>query len=188
MTRRIVCLIFSITMTALAASSTLAQGFPEPKPTDAHKVLAMDAGVWEGEVKMYLAGPDGKPSVFRGVESNKLVSGKLYLASSFKSKMGDREFEGHGLMGYDKSQKKYTGTWVDNFTEAPTAMSSTYDAKTKTMISHSTVKDETGMDLKQKQVTVWKSDKEKHFTIYLLIKAGDQDVELKLMEFIAKKK
>ena len=31
-----------------------AQEFPNPKPTDAHKILAKDAGTWDCDVKMFL--------------------------------------------------------------------------------------------------------------------------------------
>jgi hypothetical protein len=77
---------------------------------------------------MFFRGPDSPPAAFKGVEVNKLVSGDLYLQTSFKCPMGDRgEFEGHSLMGYDPRSKKYVGAWVDNFTSVPSQLTGEFN-------------------------------------------------------------
>jgi hypothetical protein len=106
---------------AAAYVPTLASAQPQPKPGKAHALLARDAGTWDCNIKMFFQGPSGPPAEFKGVEVNKLVSGGLYLQTSFTYPMGGRgAFEGHSLMGYDPRSKKYVGTWVDNFTSAAT--------------------------------------------------------------------
>ncbi len=72
------------------------------KPEIAHPVLTKHVGTWECDVRMFFQGPNAPPSEFKGVEVNRLVSGDMYLQSSFNCPMGDRgDFEGHSLMGYD---------------------------------------------------------------------------------------
>lgn len=170
------------------AGTSLGQGFPDPKPGPEQKVLAKDVGTWKGKVKMFLQGPDGPPTVYEGTETNQLISGDLFLKSEFQCKMGDRQFEGHGILGFDASKERYTGVWVDNFTSAPTHMTATYDKAKRTMVTRSTIIDDSGNELLQKQVTTWAEDeKSKVFSIFLIINDGDKEVDVKLMEMEAKK-
>lgn len=158
--------------------------FPEPKPTEAHKIFARDAGTWDCDVKMFLQGPTGTPTPCKGVEVNKLVAGGLYQMSTFKMKVMGRDFEGHGLQGYDPAKKAYVGTWVDSWTAAPTQIQGKYNAAKKTLTIMSDIVGPTGEKLKQKQVTAWTSDTTKKFDIYLVTPGGD----VKVMSMTAKKR
>ena len=159
-----------------------------PKPTDAHKIFADDAGTWDATVKMYFRGPTGPATETSGVEVNELVSGGMYSRTTFKYKMRGKEFEGHGLMGYDPRSKEYTGTWVDNFTSIPSQMKGKYDAEKKTLTLFNTVVDGSGNEMKTKQVTKFVDDKTKTLEILMVIDAGGQTQEIKLMEMTAKKR
>ncbi len=165
-----------------------AQDFPAPEPTDAHKLFTKDVGTWDCEVKMFLQGPTGPPAVFKGVETNKLVSGDLFVQTDFTCQMGEREFEGHGLMGYDARSKQYVGTWVDNFTSAPLTLKGTHDAKTGVFTVHSTVVDEAGQEMQQKQTTTWNDDGTKTFKLFLVVEAEGKKVDILLMSMTAKKR
>ncbi|MEX2142160.1 MAG: DUF1579 domain-containing protein [Pirellulales bacterium] len=159
------------------------------RPGKAHELLASEAGTWDCEVKMFFQGPGRPPTEFKGVEVNKLVSGGLYLQTSFTYPMGDRgEFEGHSLMGYDPRVKKYVGTWVDNFTSVPSPINGEYDEKSKTMTVRSTVVDGSGKELKSKNVTTWLDDSRKKFAAFLIVEAGGKETEVKLMEMTATKR
>ena len=171
----------------LSASRVTAQGFPTPKPGEAHEMFAADEGTWKCEVEMFVNGPDGPPEKYTGTEVNKLVSGGLYLKSEFRSKMGDQDFEGHGLMGYNPKKKRYEGMWVDNFTEAPTRMTGRYNKAKKIFTVTGVVQDEEGNDMKQKQVTTHLDDKTKRFEIFLVVEAGGKEMEIKLMSMKATK-
>lgn len=166
-----------------------AQDFPLPQPTKAHQMFAKDAGTWDCEVGMFLAGPGKPPIKFKGEEVNKLVCNDLYLQSTFVCEMGNRLFEGHGLLGYDPRSKTYTGTWVDSFSTVPTAMKGKFDEKKNSFTAFSTVVDvENNQEIKQKQVTTWIDKSTKTFSIYMLIGEGDNQTEVKIMEMTAKKR
>jgi hypothetical protein len=168
-------------------TSAVAQ--PTPKPGKPHELLASDAGTWDCEVKMFLRGPQAPPTEFKGVEVNKLVSGGLYLQSSFTYAMGNRGgFEGHSLMGYNPRTKKYVGTWVDNFTSVPSEIDGEYDEKSKTLTIHSTVVDGQGNEMKSKNTTTWLDDSKKQFAAFLIVEAEGKNMEVKLMEMTATKR
>ncbi|MEW4528046.1 DUF1579 family protein [Maioricimonas sp. JC845] len=167
-------------------SPAFAQEFPNPQPGEAHKVLMRDAGVWDCTLKMYLQGPDGPPVEYVGTEVNRRVSGGLGLQTKFTAKMGDRDFEGYSLMGYDPRSETYSGTWIDNFNGGPSQVSGTYDDESKTMTAYNTVVDAaTGTEIRQKQVTVWQDRSHKTFELYIVVEADGESRDVKLMEMTA---
>ncbi len=173
-------LVVAAALLALVIGDTHAQELPNPKPGKPHEVFKHDAGTWDSEVKMYFGGPQAPPTKFKGVEKTQLVSGDLYLKTEYTSKMGDRVFEGHGLVGYNSRTEKYEGTWVDNFGSIPTRMhDGTYDAKTKTFTIYNEVLTDDGQTHKQKQVTTYLGEGKKKFEIYLLLGKGQ---DFKFME------
>ncbi len=168
--------------------STSAGAQDLPKPGKAHALFARDAGTWDCDLKMFFQGPQAPPTEFKGVEVNKLVSGDLYLQTSFKCQMGDRSFEGHSLMGYDPRSKKYVGTWVDNFTSIPSRIKGEYDQDARTFTVHKAVVDASGKELKSKQITTWLDESRKKTEIFLVVQAGEKEINIKLMEMLAKKR
>jgi len=159
-----------------------------PQSTAAHKIFADDAGTWDADVNMYFQGPRGPASRSKGVETNELVSGGKYSRTTFKYKMRDKEFEGHGLFGYDPRSKEYVGLWVDNFTSIPSQLKGTYDAEQRTLTMFGTVVDDAGNEMKQKQVTKYVDSKTKTLEIFLIVEAGGKSQEIKLMDMTAKKR
>ena len=118
-----------------------------------------------------------------------MINGGLHSQSTFTCKMGDADFEGHGLFGYDPRKEEYTGIWVDNFTSAPTRMTGAYDEEQKTLTMFSTVYDEnSGLEMKQKQVTTFVDEDTRTFVIYVVVEAGDNEQEFKIMEMTSKKR
>lgn len=183
-------LLLSLGLTGFAVllSAQQAHKFPTPKPAEAHQLLAKDAGTWDTVVKMFFQGP-GAPAVeYKGVETVELVSGGLYSRTTSKCKMGDQDYEGHTLVGYNPRSREYTGTSVNNFVPAPMQLKGTHDAEKKTLTMLSTVVDGKGNELKQKEVTKFIDDKTKTFTSFMLVDAGGKEVEIKLMEVTAKKR
>lgn len=160
----------------------LAQDFPAPKPTAEHRILTQDAGTWKGTVKLYLGGPQAPPTEYKSTEVIEVVSGGLFVRTKFTSNMGDRKFEGHGLMGYDSKTKRYVGTWVDNFKSKPLAMSGAYDAEKKAMTFALKV-EEDGQVMNVREVSTWIDANTKKLEHYLAIGDG----EVKLMEIVSKR-
>jgi hypothetical protein len=165
-----------------------AKKFPTPKPTADHKILANDAGTWDTVVKMFFQGPTAPAMEYKGVETAELVSGGLYLKTTSKCKMGDQDYEGHTLVGYNPRSKEYTGTSVNSFALAPAQMKGTYDAENKALTMFSAVVGGRGNEIKQKEVTKFIDDNTKTFTSFMLIDAGGKETEIKLMEVTATKR
>ncbi|MCI0538938.1 MAG: DUF1579 domain-containing protein [Verrucomicrobiales bacterium] len=188
--QRLKRLLISIGVVVFAAqlSAQQAHKFPTPKPTEAHKILANDAGTWDTVVKMFFQGPTAPPVEYKGVETAELVGGSLYLRTTSKCKMGDQDYEGHSLIGYNPRSKEYAGTSVNNFAPAPIQVKGTYDAEKKTLTMLSAVVDGKSNDIKQKEVTKFIDDRTKTLTSFMLVDAGGKEMEIKLMEVTAKKR
>ncbi|HEV3167746.1 MAG TPA: DUF1579 domain-containing protein [Isosphaeraceae bacterium] len=155
--------VFLAGVWALQADDTPA--FPFPKPGPEHEILKKEAGVWDASVEMSM--PDGKTNVSKGVETNTMLSGGIWVVTNFKGKMMGQDFEGSGVSGYDPNKKKYVGTWVDSMTTGISRIEQTYDAATKTMSGWLEAPDEQGKMLKSKTITEWKDDNNRIFTLAL---------------------
>ena len=70
------------------------EDFPKPEPTKYHRMLRKDVGVWDAEIKIWMA-PGQDPQVSRGVERNRMLGG-IWLVSDFEGSFGDASFRGHG--------------------------------------------------------------------------------------------
>lgn len=161
----------------------------QQKPAKPQQLLARNAGTWDCDIKMFLKGPNTPPKNFKGIEDNKLVSGGKFLQTSFKYSMGPRrEFEGHSLMGYDPRSKRYIGTWVDNMTSVPSQVSEEYDEASKTLTDHRTVVDGSGNETKSKLITTWHDDSTKKLEIFMVVRQGEKETDVKLMEIVATKR
>ena len=100
-------------------------------PGEEHKMLASMAGTWKTSSKMWMApGQPATESTGQSVMTS--VLGGRYIQESFKGEMMGMPFEGMGLTGYDNVQKKYLGTWCDNFGTTIMTMTGTFDSATKT--------------------------------------------------------
>ena len=73
-----------------------------PEPTAGHKIVAREAGIWSGDMKMYLNGPDADPITMQVVKKNVIMDTELWLISDFESD----PFKGHTLFGYDAAKQK----------------------------------------------------------------------------------
>ena len=62
---------------------------PAPfRPMAEHKVLAEEAGTWDATVKTFMAGPSAPPTISKGTETNRLMTGGLWLLSDFSGDIG----------------------------------------------------------------------------------------------------
>jgi hypothetical protein len=139
-----------------------------PKPTGEHKILAADGGTWDAAITSYQNGPDSEPTVTKGVEVNTVLSGGLWVSSTFQADFGGHAFEGRGQFGYDPIKKKYVGTWIDSMSPSLSVLDGSYDAKTKTMTyTGDGVCPIDGSKLVQRMVTTTKADGSREFTLYI---------------------
>lgn len=158
-----------VTMVALvAAPSTRAQ---MAEPGEQHKNMAREAGVWDANVKRWMA-PDAPPMPSKGVETNKMF-GDFWLISKFEMDMGGMKFKGRGQYGYDPKKKKYVGTWVDTMSPYLSTMEGEYDVETHTLTMHATgTNPMTGEEEKMKMVSKYIDENTKKFEIH---KQGGED-------------
>ncbi len=176
--------LLSLSLVSILNASAMAQ--PGAEPTDEHKILARDAGTWDGTIKSYMGGPDAEPMVSKGTEVNTVLTGGLWVLSKFEGDFGGMKFEGRGQFGYDPNKKKYVGTWIDSLSPNLSVLEGTYDSKTKTMTFLGEGTSAEGIKYTQKMVTTTKDDDNRVFTLYM--KVGDSKDEVKFMEITYQKR
>jgi hypothetical protein len=80
-------------------------------PGAEHARLAESTGTWKATVRMWM-GP-GEPTVSEATAKNEMILGGRVLAQTFEGNMMGEPFTGHGMIGYDNSQKVFWSTWND---------------------------------------------------------------------------
>jgi hypothetical protein len=102
-------------------------------PGEAHKKLVSFVGSWDAEVKVWMAGPAGEPTVSKGTSEHKMILGGRYLQQDYTGDMMGQQFIGVGVTGYDNMKKKYVASWIDNMGTALSTMEGTIDKDGKTI-------------------------------------------------------
>ena len=189
--RRALCVCgMALTAAALLVGSAAAQEkkesgasqgqeMPIPKPGPEQEILKQDVGVWDATVEtMTEAG--GKPNVSKGVETNALLGGGLWLIQDFKGEFMGAPFQGHGVTGYDPSKKKYVGTWVDSMSTGLSTTEGTYDPKTKTLTSQFEGPGPDGKTMKMRTTSEWKDAHTRVFTMYSPAGQGEEFAMMKI--------
>lgn len=158
------------------------------EPTDEHKMLAGDVGVWDAEIKTWPTGPDSEPTVEKGTETVKAL-GDLWTISDFAGQFSGMEFAGHGVNGYDPIKKKFVGTWVDTMSLTPMILEGTYDAPKKTLtLTSEGVNPATKEAYKLKETVTWKDKDHRNFVMYMTMPgAGDELVKMMEINYSRKK-
>ncbi len=94
-----------------------------------HKRLDALVGTWNAKMSFLMA-PGGVPEVSQMKAEIKPVLGGRYVQSHYKGVfkfMGaDIDFEGMGMMGYDKAAGKFTSAWGDNLSTSMLYQSGTF--------------------------------------------------------------
>ncbi len=155
-------------------------------PTQEHKEMAREVGVWEGESKLW-ATPDAEPVASKGVETIKLL-GQMWLVGRYEGDMMGQPFHGQSQTTYDPLKKKYVGTWIDSM--APTMMTLTgdYDVKTHSLtMMMEGIDAMTGKPGKWKTITIYESADAKTFEIHAPVE-GQDGKWWKMMEIKYKRK
>jgi hypothetical protein len=83
------------------------------QPGEEHARLKPLVGEWAVHGKM--TGPDGKVTESDSTSSISMFLGDRFLLQEVNGKFEGMDFQGRGLIGYDKGRKKWVGAWVDNF-------------------------------------------------------------------------
>jgi len=77
------------------------------KPGLEHKKLEALVGEWDVTLKLW-TDPSKAPAELKGTSQRKWIMGGRFISESCRFEIDGAAFEGLGLVGYDKGQKKYT--------------------------------------------------------------------------------
>lgn len=83
-------------------------------PSEGHRRLEPMVGTWKAKTTFTMT-PGAPPSVEENTSEHRLVLGGRFLEQRYTGTAMGMPFEGIGYTGYDNIQKKYVGTWMDNF-------------------------------------------------------------------------
>lgn len=86
-----------------------------PKPQEQHRKLQSLAGTWTGEEKMHPSAWDPKGGQAKGRFESRLDLDGFFLTSDYvQERSGQVTYRGHGVFGYDPSERCYTMHWFDS--------------------------------------------------------------------------
>ncbi|PWI31629.1 hypothetical protein DI383_02875 [Flavobacteriaceae bacterium LYZ1037] len=154
-------------------------------PGEEHNWLASMDGEWDATVKMWMD-PMQPPNVSKATTKNEMIMGGLYQRSSHSGNMMGMPFMGESITGYDKSQKKFLATWIDNFGSSIMFMEGQYNPETNSLTLEGNMIDPaTGKNLHVREVFTKTSENTHSFIMYII----QEDEEIKNMEitYIRKK-
>lgn len=119
-----------LTVIAFATLSTCVRGQDSngdsdtTKPGPEHAHLMAFVGTWELTV-------DGIQE--KGSAEIKPILGGRFIAEDVKISFGDFDMHWHGVMGYDRVKKQYTGVWFDNMNNITQSSSGEADKTGRTI-------------------------------------------------------
>jgi len=99
-------------------------------PGKEHEALKPMVGSFTCTSKIYMV-PGQPPMESTGVCERKWILGNRYVAEEYKGNMFGMPFEGFGISGYDKLQRRYHAYWIDTFGTGTWTMTGTADASGK---------------------------------------------------------
>jgi hypothetical protein len=121
-------------------------------PGPEHKRLDDMAGSFTFTSRMWME-PGQPPSESNGTSENKWILGGRYLAQDVNGSFGGMPFQGYGVTGYDNTQKKYIGVWMDSFGTGMSHSVGTADATGKVFThSREDIDPMTGQKMKHRDV------------------------------------
>jgi hypothetical protein len=155
------------------------------KPGEQHKHLAAMAGNWVYTGKIWM-GPDAPPVETSGTSTNTIILGGRYLKQEVKGEFQAVEFEGVGLVGFNKMMNRLESVWIDNMGTAMLIMNGNFDPEGKVVTSFGDYKDlmKGGMQ-KVKSISTMTGPDEIKDEMFMLEPDG---TEIKTMELIYKRK
>lgn len=133
MTARCLTVKLVLLVAALVAVGT-PRAAAQIQATAEHELLKDQVGVWDAHVKLYHT-PGEEPEVTECTETVEMLPGGMWITSRFEGKIMGMPFTGIGTSGYDPTEKKFIGTWVDSMSPYLQTIKGDYDPETKTLTS-----------------------------------------------------
>lgn len=98
--------------TNLSSVTSVAQEVPQVEQSQQHKWLEKFVGHWETTSKSVAT--EGQPAATMNGEIKSEMVGKFWLVTKMSADLGEFKMDGRQTVGYDKTKRKYVGTWIDN--------------------------------------------------------------------------
>lgn len=125
-------------------------------PVQQHAALGRFEGDWTVKAKLFLE-PGKPPQETKGKSEFKMLFGGRYLREKYESTFQGAEFEGLGLIGFDKVKQTYVANWVDTMSTGFALSDGTLSADGNTFEFRGTMNDAaTGAAIAFRWTKVWK--------------------------------
>lgn len=121
-----------------------------------HAYLKQYLGTWTTETSWSEGDVEHKS---KGSATFTEVFGGRYIKSEFQGEMMGAPFTGSMLIGFNKNQKKFEGTWIDSWSTQVFMFTGTADSTGKVITTSGMMDDPmSGQSMMSKQVTTFKGD------------------------------
>ena len=98
---------------AAAMTDEMAAWMELAAPSKEHEFLQKLEGKWNATTTLWMQ-PGAPPTSGTGFAQNEMILGGRFLQSSYEGQLFDSPFHGLAFDGYDRLNKKYVSTWMDN--------------------------------------------------------------------------
>jgi len=137
----------------MAAEASAAKAPPLAKE---HELLQRDVGTWDATVKCAM--PGQPESTEQGTETVVATCCGRWLWTNFQGRMMGQPFEGHGILGYDLTAKKYIAIWIDSMSPTAAVTKGTFNEATKAYSLAGECICPEGKPMKMSETVTWKGD------------------------------
>ena len=121
------------TAVTIPDSTTIAKAWEDyMTPAEQHKMLALENGVWNEEMTMWME-PGAEPMKNTMTAEAKMIYGDRFQETVHKGDFMGMPFEGKSTLAYNKASQEYTSTWIDNMSTGIMVITGKYDEATKTI-------------------------------------------------------
>lgn len=136
-------------------------------PSDNHKVLAKDVGMWKTEMTSYME-PNTPPIKSAGTAETSMLLGDRYQQTVYKGDMMGMQFEGISVLGYDNTKKVFVNSWIDNMGTGMMVLEGKWEKPGKTITYLGKCVDPlTGKDMKVRQVVIIENEKSQYMEMFM---------------------
>jgi hypothetical protein len=141
-------------------------GTPGPE----HKRLEPLVGRWNVATKFWMQGPDKPPEESTAVATYGWILDGRYLKQDVQGEMSmggqKMPFTGLGYTGYDKTRKKYVGTWMDSMSTMIMTSDGDFDQATNTFNFAGSYTDPDGKTVQSRETLKLESADRIVYTMY----------------------
>ena len=148
-------------------SATIAKAWMDyGKAGPNHKMLDTLAGAWQEEMKFYMDGVDTPRTIIMNAAVSPIFNG-LYQQTLHRGKIDGLPYEGRAILGFNKANKKFEYTWIDNFSSGMMYLSGDLDSVTNLINLTGKMADPvTGKEIGIRQTIEMPGNKKQHIKLY----------------------